>query len=196
MYRMNSRGAWTLLVVCMIAVAMIAGCNSTSKKEQTPAGSTMDLTASPTTFTTGGTTVVEAAVHSGGVGVAEQVVTFTVTPTSAGYFTPSVDTTDASGLAATVFTATTSGAATLSASVNGSSLTRNVGVSVEASSNQTGSGNITIAVTPSLLLANGTDTAQVRVTVRTELGQVAPDSTVVKIAAGEKFVDKDGNGYW
>ena len=33
-------------------------------------------------------------------------------------------------------------------------------------------------------------------TVRDALGQAAPESTAVKLTAGEKFVDNDGNGYW
>jgi len=51
-------------------------------------------------------------------------------------------------------------------------------------------------VSPSLLLANGSDTALLTITVTDDLGQPAPDLTVVKIAAGEKFVDLDGNGFW
>lgn len=197
MFSNRLRGVSFFSLVCvMLAVMLLAGCSSTSKKEETPANSTMSLSASPTTVNTGATSVVEATILAGGSAVADQVVTFSVSPSNAGYFTPATDTTDGSGIAATVFTATNSGALTITATVSGSSLTRTVGMQVEEGGPATGTGNVTIAVTPSLLLANGADTAQVRITVRDQLGQFAPDSTVVKIVAGEKFVDVDGNGYW
>lgn len=184
------------LVTVLLAFVVLAGCSSTSKKDETPANSAMTLSASPTSVTTGSTSVVEASITAGGSPVADQVVSFAVSPSTAGYFTPSSDTTDALGVVATVFTATTSGAATVSATVSGSSLSRTVGMQIEQGGPATGTGNVNISVTPSLLLANGADTAQVRITVRDQLGQFAPDSTVVKIVAGEKFVDIDGNGYW
>lgn len=197
MFSNRLRGVSFFSLVCvMLAVMLLAGCSSTSKKEETPANSTMTLSASPTTVNTGATSVVEATILAGGSAVADQVVNFSVSPSTAGYFTPATDTTDGSGIAATVFTATNSGALTITATVSGSSLTRTVGMQVEEGGPATGTGNVTIAVTPSLLLANGADTAQVRITVRDQLGQFAPDSTVVKIVAGEKFVDVDGNGYW
>ncbi|MBK7143540.1 MAG: hypothetical protein IPH75_15865 [bacterium] len=191
------RGVSIFSLVCvMLAVMLLAGCSSTSKKDETPANSSMTLSASPTTVNTGSTSVVEAAITAGGSPVADQVVTFVVSPSTVGYFTPASDTTDATGTAAAVFTATNSGAATITATVSGSSLSRSVGMQIEEGGPATGTGNVTISVTPSLLLANGADTAQVRITVRDQLGQFAPDSTVVKIVAGEKFVDVDGNGYW
>ncbi len=197
MFSNRLRGAFLSTLVCLtVALMLLAGCSSTSKQDGTPANITMTLTANPTTVNTGSTSVVEATVTTGGSPIADQVVTFSVSPSSAGYFTPASDTTDASGVAATVFTATTSGAANVTASVNGSSLSRTVGMQIEQEGPATGSGNVTIVVTPSLLLANGTDTAQVRVTVRDQLGQPAPNGTTVKIVAGEKFVDIDANGYW
>ena len=181
-------------VVAAIALVM-TGCGSKNKVDTTPAGTTINLTASPSTLNTGGTAVVEATVINGSTPMPDQVITFQANPSNAGYFTPAIDTTDATGAAATIYTATTSGAVTVTASISGSSLTDNVALSV-SSGGGSSSGNVSIAVTPSLLLANGIDTATVTVTIRDALGQPAPDSTVVKIVAGEKFVDKDGNGYW
>ena len=182
------------VVLAAVAVSFVGGCSS-SKTSSPTAGATVNMTASPATVTQGNTSVVEVTVISGGKGVANQVVTFSVSPSNAGFFTPAMDTTDASGAAATVFTATTSGNANLTANVNNGTLTKSVGLAISAQQ-QTGSGNVTLAVTPSLLLANGTDTANVRITIRDAAGQPAPDSTAVKMVAGEKFVDKDDNGYW
>ena len=196
MYTQKSPRGLVLIALLVAAIALVAGCSSSSKKDTTPAGSTINLTASPTTVTTGNTSIVEVTIANGGAGVADQEVTFSVSPSSAGFFTPAMDTTDANGVAATVFTATTAGAADISADVSGSTLTRSVGLSIQQDQQGTGSGNVNMTVTPSLIRANGVDSASVRVTVRDALGQAAPESTAVKLTAGEKFVDKDGNGYW
>jgi adhesin/invasin len=185
---------WVVCVLTGLAL-VVAGCGSKHSNETTPSGTTVQVTASPNSINSGGTSIVEAIVMSGTTPLADRVVTFTASPSTAGYFTPSIDTTDASGAAATVYTATTTGPVTVTASVGGSTLSDNVALSV-SSSGSTGSGNVSVAVSPSLLLANGSDTATVTVTVRDAVGTPAPDSTVVKIVAGEKFVDKDENGYW
>ena len=190
----NVLRVWVPVVLIGIAL-VLSGCSSKNKVDTTPTSATINVTASPSSLNTGGTAVVEATVLNGATPMADQVITFQASPSSAGYFTPAVDTTDGTGAAATIYTATVSGPVTVTASVSGSSLADNVALSVSTSSGS-GSGNVSVAVTPSLLLANGFDTASVTVTVRDALGQPAPDSTVVKIVAGEKFVDNDGNGYW
>ncbi|HVP07767.1 MAG TPA: hypothetical protein VMS71_07995 [Candidatus Acidoferrum sp.] len=193
--RVSLKSMLSLTLVIALAVLAIGGCSSKSKQTDVPANTTISLTA-PSTLNTGSTTVVVAKVLSGGTGLADQVITFTVTPTTAGHFTPETDTTDANGEAASIFTATTSGSVTISARSAVGGLVANSGMSIQQNQQQNGSGNIAIAATPSLLLANGADTASVTITVRDALGQPAPDSTVVRLAAGERFVDKDGNGYW
>ncbi len=186
----------TLLVVTAFAAAVLVGCSSKSVQQtDTPSGTTVAVTASPTTVNTGATTVVEATVSASSSALANQVVTFTVSPSGCGYFTPTVDTTGADGVAASIFTATTSGAATLSASVSGSTYSGSTGVTISQSA-QTGSGNVDMTITPSLLLANGVDTAQVTIAVRDGSGQPAPAGTVVRFTAGERFIDNDENGYW
>ncbi|MCB2202296.1 hypothetical protein KQH51_05445 [bacterium] len=195
---MNSRhfksASVLVLLVTVLAALVLTGCESKSSAEDTPSGTTISVSASPSTLETGSTTVVEATVRNGGAALANQVVTFSASGTGDGYFSPESDTTDASGVAATVFTATTSGTVTVSAGIAGTSLQTTVGLSINSTT--TGSGNINVTVTPSLLLANGIDTAAVTIAVRDALGQAAPDETLVKLAAGEKFVDIDENGYW
>ncbi|MFQ5499307.1 MAG: hypothetical protein ACE5FH_06515 [Candidatus Zixiibacteriota bacterium] len=195
MYKITRTRLAAALVVLPLVAWLLAGCSSKSQSDSLPAGTDISVSASPNSVATGGTSVVEATVSSGGRGVANQIVVFSITPTDAGFFTPSVDTTDASGVAAAVFTATKSGSATVTAGMEGTSVSSTAGITVTQTS-QSGSDNIDIAVTPSLLLANGTDTSQVVVTVRDGDGNPAPDGTLLKFAAGEKFVDVDGNGYW
>jgi hypothetical protein len=183
------------IAILSLALLYLVGCSSKSVTEETPEGSTVSVTASPSSVPKGSTSVIEATVENGSVGLPNQVVTFSVNPTSAGYFTPAADTTDADGIAATVFTATTSGTASIGAAVSGTSITGSVGITV-TESQQGGSGNVDISVSPSLLLANGSDTSIVTITVRDDLAQPAPDQTLLKIVAGEKFIDLDENGYW
>ncbi len=194
----RSKTAWLIIGMLVLPLFLLAliGCESKSTDDAGSAdGTQVNVTATPTTINIGATSVVEATVTADGEAVADQVIMFTVSPSDAGYFTPSSDTTDASGHAASVFTATSSASATLYAWMPGVDNPAEVSVTVE-DTQQSGSGNVDIDVSRSLLLANGSDTASVTVTVRDELGQIATDSTVVKLTAGEKFVDIDGNGYW
>lgn len=185
-----------LLVTLLIAVfgLLLSGCESKSSSDDAPSGMTITVSATPTTLASGATTVVEATVRNSGAPLAGQTVSFAASGSGDGYFTPATAITDASGVAAAVFTATSSGTITVSAGVQGTSLSASVGLSIQAAG--TGSGNINVTVTPSLLLANGSDTAVITIAVRDALGQPAPDETVVRLAAGERFVDLDENGYW
>lgn len=199
MFKMNARTVY-LSAATMLAIAMLvlSGCNSRSTLDTgAPGGSTVAVTASPTTIDQGATSVIEVTIVDGTNGIANQEVTFTVTPSSAGFFSPSMDTTNANGVAAAIFTATTSGAATITVAASGSSsLNGTVAIAVNTASTGSGSGNVNLTISPSLLLANGSDTALVTISITDALGQPAPNLTAVKITAGEKFIDVDGNGFW
>ena len=108
----------TMLIVVLTAIALIAGCSSKSTLDApTSATSQVVVSATPTSVSTNETSVVEATVTADGAGIANQIVQFTVTPASAGTFSPAFDTTAANGIAATTFTATTSGNAVITANV-------------------------------------------------------------------------------
>ncbi len=186
-----------LFLFSLIGLALMAGCSSKSTLETpAPNGDTgVTVVAAPTTVETSETSVVEATVTVSGAVVADQIVEFTVSPAGAGTVTPTVDTTDASGVAATVFTALTSGTVSIRASVPAQSMSDATSILVSEGA-VVGSGNLTIAATETLLLADGHDTSSVTVVVRDQLGGFAPNGTVVKLVAGERFVDVDGNGYW
>jgi len=186
-----------LVTVSLIAFALFAGCSSKSTLDTTPpiTDAAVSVAASPTSIETSETSVVEATVTVAAVGVADQVVQFSVSPAGAGTVTPEYDTTDADGIAATVFTAVQSGAVLVTASVVGEGISDNINIQV-AEGGTGGTGNLTISATQTLLVADGHDTSAVTVAVRDELGQPAPDGTLVKFVAGERFVDVDGNGYW
>ena len=178
----------------LVTLSAFAGCTGTTNDTGASGLQVSSLSASPGTVDNGSTTVVEGTVMLNGGAVANRVVTFTVTPSTAGSFSPSVDTSDANGMVASVFTATTIGSATITASVAGGSASTTP-VTIQ-SAQSSGSGNISVNVSSSLLLADGATNATVTVTVRDALSNPAPDGTVVRLAAGEKFIDVDGNGYW
>ena len=191
-----TRGMFAAIGMTCLCILALTGCDSKSKLNDAapPAGTTIDVSVNPGSVSTNGTTVVEAVIESNGTPVANQEVAFTVTPANSGYFTPAIDTTDANGIVASVFTATTSGTASINAEVSGSNISNSAALSIADAS--TGNSSITMTVTPSLMLANGADTAQVTIVVRDANSQPVADSTLVKITAGERFIDKDGNGYW
>jgi len=192
----------TAIGLCLLVAGMafLAGCDSAPKTTSSGTGSGTQIhfstpTASPDSLDQGGTTVVSVtALNASNVAVSGVVVTFGVEPAGGGTFTPAVDTTDAGGSAAAVFTPSQSGNMILYATagtVNSPYTTLTV-----ASTNQSTSGNITISVTPSLLTADGASSANVTITVADVDDNLAPDSTLVKLTAGERFIDVDGNGYY
>ena len=140
----------------------------------------------------GSTAIVEAkVVDAKGTALSGQRVTFSVTPTALGYFTPASDTTAADGTVASVFTATSSGTATLQATVGGMTLT----TSLVINDNTSGSGRITVSVTPLLMTANSADSAiSADYRHRTEWGSDC-DGTTIFLCAGERFDDRDQDGY-
>ncbi|RKX23460.1 MAG: hypothetical protein DRP51_00185 [Candidatus Zixiibacteriota bacterium] len=173
---------------------LLSGC-STSSSGSDSGTLTVTMTVSPSSITVGETAVVEATVTDGTDPLPNRIVTFSASPASAGYFTPSVDTTGASGVVSSVYTALTDGDVTISAVLSGGTSHDDFSLSVDAQSHTT-SGNIDLVVVPTIILADGSSTSQLTITIRDQAGDPAPDSTMVKLTAGEKFVDLDANGYW
>ncbi len=141
----------------------------------------------------GATVVVEALVtDTDGNPVSGRTVVFSVSPTSLGYFTPTTDTSDEDGIVASLFTAASAGNATLTATVGGNSLSKALTINETAIS----TGRVSIVVTPALMTANGADSAQVIVTAVNQDETPVADGTVIYLTAGERFLDKDKDGYF
>ncbi len=83
----------------------------------------------------------------------------------------------------------------ITASVSGTSLSATTGVTV-TDGGTVGTGAVDVSVSPPVIIANGSDEAHVTVVVRDANLNPAADSTLVKLCAGERFIDEDGNGYW
>ncbi len=194
---MRTKGLWLIgIMVLLGGMLILSGCDSSSSSDS-PTTNTLIVTANPGSISTSGSSVVEAVMMNGATPVAGVDVAFTVAPSSAGYFTPTTATTDADGIAATVFTALNEASATITATAATASLSDNANLVISTEGGGgSGTGNVTVSVSPSLIIADATDSAQVTIAVRDALGATAPDSTLVKVVAGEKFADNDGNGYW
>lgn len=182
-----------LAVALSLTIFLVAGCGDDSLS-----GSgnyfVETLTSTPATeLSRGATATVEAiVVDASGRPVAGQTVVFQVTPSSLGYFTPASVVSEADGSAASVFTATSAGTATLEASVGGNSLTKVLRINDNAVS----SGRVSIEVSPILMTANGIDSAIIILSALSANNDPVPNGTVLYLTAGERFEDRNKDGYW
>jgi len=182
-------GLWFGLTLFMIS---ITGCSKNSTKEK--AAVIIKSLYVPSSVQNGRTGVVDVEVKDDKDSPISGVkISFSVSPASVGYFTPTLDTTDENGLAASVFTATGLGTATIQASAEGA---QSKTAEIEVVSAGETTKLIEIEITPSWLLADGISTSTVKATVRDSTGSLVKNGTVVKFTAGEDFDDVDGDGYF
>ncbi len=184
---------WFLIAVFLVSV-MSMGCSEKSTKDSEAVVIIKTLSVAPPQIQKGQTGVVDVVVEDDADRAVSGIsVSFSVTPATIGYCSPSVDTTDENGSAATIFTPTDFGTATIQASVAGAgSKTVQVEVVTSGGTFQP----LEIEVTPTWLPADGISVCAVKVTVSDTTGNLAEDGTVVKFAAGEKFEDTNGDGYF
>ena len=137
-----------LLSITILSLLYLSGCDSKSVLEDptTTEDAAMSVAASPAVIEVGTQSVVVVSISGVGAG---QEVTFTLEPASAGSLSRTIDTTDANGEAATVFSANTTGAVTVraNATVGGVPLTGSTGITINQST-QVGTGNINISSNP------------------------------------------------
>lgn len=171
---------------------LMVGCSKKSTEEE--AAVIIEFLSAPSSVQNGQTDPVDVEVKDDKDNPLTGIrVSFSVTPASVGYFTPTADTTDANGLAASVFTATGLGTATIQVSAEGA---KSKTTQIEVVSAGETSERINIEISPSWLPADGISTSTVKVTVRNSTGTLVEDSTMVKFVAGEDFEDVDGDGYY
>jgi len=183
-----------LILIAFLVSVMMVGCSEKSTKD------------SETVVLIKALSVVPSEVQKGQIGVVDVVVgddadrpvsgvqvSFSVTPATIGYCSPSIDTTDANGSAATIFTPTDFGTATIKANVQGAGSKT---VQIEVVTSGGAIKPLEIEVSPTWLPADGISLSRVKVAVSDTTGDLAEDGTVVKFAAGEKFEDTDGDGYF
>jgi hypothetical protein len=189
-----SRSVYFLFLGVALFLLLFLGCSEKSTKDNTTVVTVKSLSVIPSEVQKGQTAVVDLSVEDDADRpVSGAQVAFSVSPGTIGYCTPSVDTTDVNGSAATIFTATDLGTATISVNVAGV-LSRSISVDIVTSGGA--AKPLQIELNPSWLPADGISTSQVTVIVADSLGNSAPNGTVVKFAAGEKFEDADQDGYY
>jgi len=190
-----------ILAFLLAGMMILAGCSQDPDPVTSGGGGSIadDVNLSTPTLTpsevlSGGTSIVEVvATDAASDPIAGLMVTFVVSPAEGGYFTPPTTTTDANGIASAIFTTSQTGTMSIGATTDGA---QSLYAPLNVSSNQQSSGNMDISVTPSLLAADGASSATVTIAVADEADNPAPDNTLVKLTAGERFIDFDGNGYF
>jgi hypothetical protein len=183
--------SWFVLLFSIIAILM-AGCSKKSTKEE--GAVIIKSLYAPSSVQKGKTGTVDVEVKDDKDNAVSGVrVSFSVSPASIGYFTPTMDTTDVNGLAASVFTATGLGTATIQIGAEGAP-SKTAEIEIVSAGGTTKP--ITIEITPGWLPADGISTSTVKATIRDSTGTLVKDGTIVKFAAGEDFNDIDGDGYY
>ena len=201
MYRKNVSGMLLLaaFVVVVAAALVLSGCSTKSKLSDsggTVAGEAITVSASPNTISTSVTSVVEALMLSDGSPVVGEEIHFSISPSSSGEISPEIDTTDANGVAATLFTPSGVGSITITAMTADGVVEGSTTINISAEETQNGTGYVWLSVLPTSLLTGVQDTANVRIEVRDSLQAIPATGTEVVIVAGEDFVDNDGDGYF
>jgi hypothetical protein len=182
-----------LVAMMLLGVGLIAGCGDSTLSGSGNAQFQYVASSPSGQINRGSTAIIEAkVVDATGAALSGQRVTFSVTPTALGYFTPASDTTAADGTVAALFTATSSGTATLQATVSGTTST----TSLVINDNTSGSGRITVSVMPLLLTANNADSANVLIAATKKDGTPISDGMTIFLCAGERFEDCDQDGYF
>jgi len=185
---------WSTLIILSISMLMM-GCSEKSTKDDETVVLIKSFSIAPSgEIQKSQTGVVNVVIEDDADRpVSGLQVSFSVTPATVGFCTPSVDTTDANGSAASIFTPTDFGTATIQVNVAGvASQTMQVEVVTSGGTIQP----LEIVLTPAWLPADGISTSIVKVTVSDSTGNLAEDGTIVKFSAGEKFDDIDGDGYF
>ncbi len=174
-------------------LVLLVGCSKKSTEEETAI--IIESLYAPSSVQNGQTGMVDVEVKDDKDNPLSGVrVSFSVSPASIGYFTPTADTTDENGLAASVFTATGLGTATIQASAEGTQ-PKTAQIEVVSAGDVTAK-PIEIEITPAWLPADGISTSAVKATIRDSSGSLIEDGTMVKFVAGEDFDDIDGDGYY
>ncbi|MCK4224806.1 MAG: Ig-like domain-containing protein [candidate division Zixibacteria bacterium] len=190
----NSLVVVSVFALFSAAVAiLLVGCSEKVTKVNDETVITATLYA-PTSVLNGQSVAVNVEVmDEEGNPVSGVEVSFSVSPSTAGHFTPEVATTDDNGLATSVFTATGLGTATIQASAQGAQPKT---AQIEVVSTEETTKPIEIEITPSWLPADGISTSIIKATVTDSTGTLVEDSTLVKFVAGEEFDDIDEDGYY
>ena len=186
------------VLLFLVAVVLFFNCDK-DKDTTTGVGATKILvtnlssTCSGDSVQVGGSCQISALVTTAGQLDSGEVVNFSLSFGYVGSLSTIVDTSDINGLVATTFYGNNVGITSISAAT--SDTTASILFRIYSPTTG-GEGGLSIRVSPSVIPANGDTTAEVTVTVRDADGNLVEDGTIVRLTAGEKFDDNDGDGYY
>jgi hypothetical protein len=185
--------SWALIAL-FLCFSVWVSCEKKPLESKVEELSIQTLKATPSSMQKNNTSTVEAwVVDQNGNPKSGAEVAFSVNPDSLGWFASAVATTGTDGKASAVFHPFYIGTGLIEASLS-SGANKNTQITVA----QTYSAGISIQIEidPPSLIADGVSTCDITITVTDSSGNPVPNGTVVKLTAGEKFVDIDGDGYF
>lgn len=184
--------------VMLLIALFLSGCEKS--KETSSSGTTTTSVylstpnVTPDSVAQGGTTIFEiVVVDDDDNPVKDVAVTFGVQPSNGGSFVPTYDVSDTNGLVTAVFTPSRTGQMSLfgySSGIYSAPASLKV-----TTTGQPITGNLSVVIDPTVLVADGADTAVVTITI-TDGTDPAPESTRVRLTAGEEFYDNNNDGYF
>jgi hypothetical protein len=188
--------SWSAIILAGLALWVVAGCGDDEDKNLV----VRNVSVAPALLTEGDVGVIEVLVtNRSGAAQDDETVYMSAIPAASVTFTATAVTTNALGIAATTFTAAEPGSVLIGARVGNNPSTEYVTIVIEESDDDGGggtNGQVTLTITPPVLVADGQATAAVHAVIADNAGDPIPDNTPVKFVAGEKFNDIDGDGAW
>lgn len=189
--------SWSAIILAGLALWAAAGCGDDEDKNLV----VRNVSVAPALLTEGDVGVIEVLVtNRSGAAQDDETVYLSAIPATSVTFTATAVTTNALGIAATTFTAAEPGSVLIGARVGNNPSTEYVTIVIEESDDDGSgggtNGQVTLTITPPVLVADGQATAAVHAVIADNAGDPIPDDTPVKFVAGEKFNDVDGDGAW
>jgi len=173
----------------------IGACSKSTDPD--PAIVVRSVAVTPSVLQEGEVAIVEVLVtDDSGSPLADKTVHLAADPNARGAFSSSEARTAGNGVATVTFTAIHSGSVTISARAESNQKSVSAIVTIEKNVATNTNGQIVLTITPSQLPADGRSTASVVAVVSDRAGNPVADSTPVRVTAGEKFTDVNGDGIW
>ena len=158
----------------------------------------VSLASSPSEISFGSeSTISGMVIDTTGEGLADRQVILSVLPAASGYFVPTAVSTSSDGTFEAMFYPLDTGSIEIWAVTTSTQATANLTTAIVSGEElQTGEWNFDFSATPSFALADGDDVTSVTAEILDPDGIAIEDGIEVRLEAGERFQDIDGDGYF
>jgi hypothetical protein len=197
---------FTFMAAVLVGFAFFAGCGDDIASSGDGDGGgdpaaierIISFSSSPSEISFGSeSTVSGLVVDSANAGIQGRQVVLSVLPETAGYFIPAAVTSGTDGSFEATFYPLDTGSVEIWAVITSSQVSANLTTEVVAGEDlQTGEWRFNFAAVPDFTLADGDDVSTVTAEILDPDGNTVPDGIEVRLEAGERFNDVDGNGYF